>query len=148
MSGHIVFGNQIHGREIARRAGTPYDPMVDVVMSHVDGRNKLTGGVLYTDFTDASCFMHVASFRKNWGSRDLLWVAFDYPYRQLSLERIFVMTDERNWQALVFEAHLGFKEIARLPNSYKDGFARVVLAMDYEECKWLRLKPRRIQIGV
>lgn len=147
MSGHIVFGNQDHARAIANRAATAYDHTKDVVISHVDHRG-LTGGILYTSFTDASCVAHLAAFHRRWGSRDLLWVAFDYPFRQLSLERIFGFVDERNRQARAFDTHLGFRELARLPGAYAGGFARLVLVLEYADCRWLHIKPRRIRIGV
>jgi RimJ/RimL family protein N-acetyltransferase len=145
---HLCFNNHEHGRAIAEKAGAGFDSMADVVVSHVDRRGQLTGGVIYTEFTDASCFLHVAAFQPRWGSRDLLWVVFDYPFRQLSLERVFGLVDERNTRALAFYQHVGFREATRLPGSYAGGFARIIVEMEYTACRWLAMRPRRIKIGV
>ena len=143
----IVFGDVADGRRIADHAGTTFDPVRDLVISHV--RNgKLTGGVLYTRFTACSCFGHLAAFTRPWGNRDFLWVCFDYPFNQVGLQRIFGTVPEYNERALALNRHLGFREVARIPGVHRDGEAEIVLALERSDCRWLRIKPRSLFSGV
>jgi hypothetical protein len=139
----ITFNNRRDGRVIANAAGTAYDPMSDVVVAHRDKIGIMTGGFILSEFTDVSCTGHYAGFRQRWGSRDLLWVAFHFPFVQSDLERMFAYLPETNLRALAFNQHLGFREIQRIPNVYRGG-AKIVMVMERAECPWLALKPRTL----
>lgn len=146
MPERIVFGDKSDGRRIATIADTAYDETRDIVISHVrDGH--LTGGVLYTAFTNASCLMHVAGLRRPWGSRDFLWVAFDYPFVQCGLERVFAVVPESNVHSLRFVRKLGFHYVSQIPDRYVGRYSDLVMAMEWRECRWIWLTPRRITRG-
>jgi RimJ/RimL family protein N-acetyltransferase len=147
MPERILFGDKNDGRRIAQAADVSFDETKDVVISHVrDGR--LTGGVLLTGFTDASCIMHVAAFRRRWGSRDMLWVCFDFPFNQCDLERVFGVVPETNRTAIAFDLHIGFREVARIANRYRGGGADIIFAMERDACPWLRIQTRTIRSGI
>jgi RimJ/RimL family protein N-acetyltransferase len=146
MPDRIVFGDKDDGRRIAERADISFQPGRDVVIAHVrDGH--LTGGVILNGFTDASCLIHVAGFRPRWGSRDLLWVAFDYPFRVSRLERVFTVVPEFNRRSLRFAEHIGFRQVARVDHRYKEGKADLNFAIERRECRWLAIRPRTIPTG-
>lgn len=144
----IVFGNHDDARAISDMAKVAFDPGRDVVIaSVVDG--SLAGGVIYTGWASASCYVHFAGLKRNWISRDLLWVSFDYPFHQLRLERLYGTVPESNHRSIRLVVHLGFYEVTRIPKRYTDGSGDIVYTIDYERARqWLQIKPRMFQTGV
>lgn len=144
----IVFGNQDDARAISDMAKVAFDPQRDKVIASIrDG--ILMGGVIYTGFASASCYVHFAGLRRNWICRDLLWVSFDYPFKQLSFDRIYGVVPESNHRSIRLVVHLGFFEVTRIPRRYRDGGGDIVYAIDYERAKqWLQIKPRMFKTGV
>lgn len=141
----IVFGNIDHGRAIASASGTVFNPEVDQVIARVEN-GQLLGGVTYQGYTGASIQMHMAGFDDNWANRDMLWVAFDYPFNQLGCKKVFGQVPESNTRALEIDLKLGFKIVAKVEDVFPDG-ACYVLALAREDCRWLKLKPRSLAAG-
>ena len=48
-------------------------------------------------------------FNKHAVSKAMMYLAFDYPFRQLKVKKIFGLVPERNHQARKFNLKLGFK---------------------------------------
>jgi len=141
----IVFNNKDHGRFIAKSAGCNFNPECDVVISRwADG--VLLGGVIYQNFTHESIAMHVAGFRKDWVTRDLIWVCFHYPFVQLGVKRIFGQVPETNTKALEFDLRFGFKILTKIDGVFSDGGV-IVLVLEREDCRWLKMKPRALKVG-
>lgn len=136
----IIFDNVSAGLMICEAAGSAFNPAVDRVIARTDN-GVLVGGVVYQGYTGASIHGHFAGFSKGWINRDLLWVAFDYPFRQLGCGTMFAQVPETNTKSLELCAHLGFKEAAKIEGVFTDG-ACFVLAMEAKDCRWLNLKPR------
>jgi len=53
-------------------------------------------------------------------------------------KRIFGLVPSSNEKALRLDVHLGFEEVARIPDAYAEGIDYVVLRMDKETCRWLK----------
>lgn len=134
----ILLSNQDHGKAIARAARTQFTHG-DQVVSRVTHQGNLMGGVIYQDYTCASICMHVAGFVPNWLCRDLLWVAFSYPFKQLGCRKILVGIPESNLKSLEFVTKLGFNRECRIRDVYPDG-DMIVSSMYREECRWLDLR--------
>jgi hypothetical protein len=144
----IVFGDRNDGRVIAEEARTTFDAQRDVVIANVVN-GRLAGGVIYTGFTKASVIVHFAGLRRNWICRDLVWVSFDYPFNQLSLDKLFGFVKEDNHRSIRLVHHLGFEEVTRIPGRHAGGLGDIVYRMDFERARdWLKIKPRMFQIGV
>lgn len=88
----------------------------------------------------------MAGFRPDWANRDMLWVAFDYPFNQLGCKKLFGQVPESNPKALEIDLKLGFKIIAKIDDVFPDG-ALIVVALDRDDCRWLNLKPRGLRTG-
>ena len=54
--------------------------------------------------------------------------------------RIFGLVPSNNEKALKLDKHIGFTEIAVIPDALADGVDYVVLRMDKEDCPWLEEK--------
>lgn len=139
----IRINNFRDGRAIARGATCCFNPEADVCIANVkDGR--VLGGVVYQGFTEASIQAHVASFDRNWLTRDLLWAMFHYPFEQLGVKKIFGQVGAHNTKALEFDLNLGFKEEARIKDVYPEG-DMILLAMYKADCRFLSIKPRNLE---
>lgn len=101
------------------------------------------GGMIYSSYTGRSLEMHVAAFGPNWISKDLLWVAFHYPFVQLGCEKVFARVQASNAAALRMDKHLGFEFETTIKDVYPDGDL-LVLSMYRDKCRWLALKPRNL----
>jgi hypothetical protein len=42
-----------------------------------------------------------------------------------------------NEKALKLDRHIGFKEVARIPNAVAEGVDYIVMCMEKSECRWL-----------
>ena len=143
MSDRIVFGHDVWGRAVAQAVGHFFNPECDTIIAReVD--EQPAGGVLLTNFTGESMQIHVAGFRPRWLSRDLLWVSFDYPFRQLGVERLFSQMQETNGVARAFNLRLGFRQVARIEGVYPGGVACIVTVMEESWCRHLMLRPRNL----
>lgn len=140
----IVVNNWEHGFDIAKAAGTNFNPACDHCVAIVDKQNELLGGVIYQCFTEVSIQMHMAGFTDNWATRDLIWCAFDYPFNQLGCKKVFAQVPAHNTKALEIDLKLGFKIVAKVDDVFPEG-ACLVLALSREDCRWLSVKPKYIR---
>lgn len=141
----IVFNSHDVGYYVADRAQCAYNPDSDQTIGIVDGayppHAEVRGGVIYTNHTGSSCFMHVAGRDETWGTPELLTVAFTYPFGQLGYARVFGFMEAANRPALRFALRIGFKQLYILPGMFPSGDG-VLLGMDRENCKWTRRRLR------
>lgn len=140
----IVFNDPAQAEACAELTGTRFDPRLDIAICRVR-RDVLVGGVIYTDYTGESIAMHTASWDEHWINRDLLFVGFDYPFNQLGVKRIFGRLSEGNMRALEFNMNAGFRTVARIEGVYKHGIAQIVMRLDRDDCRFLKIKPRGIR---
>lgn len=147
MQGGIRFNDKEAGRLIAERAGTCFNPAVDVAISNHSSTGKLRGGTIYSGFTGSSISMHVGSDGSGaWMTPDFLWVAFHYPFVQLGCAVITAHVPSWNDQALAFDKKIGFEQLAAIEDGVPGGDL-IILTMRRENCRWLRLRPRALTGG-
>jgi hypothetical protein len=142
----IVFGNKEHGRLIASAIPRNYNDQADHVISRVDSRGKLLGGVIFDGCTGPCIFVHQAAFDKHWLSRDMLWVAFHYPFIQLGCKKLCGTIPSSRPELLDLNVKFGFSVEAIIKDAYPDG-DMLVMSMTRDECRWLKLKPRQLVSG-
>jgi hypothetical protein len=133
--------NDVHAiKLIAKAAEVEFVPVLHGCVARYSAIDRLMGGVLYTDFRGGSVVMHWAGFAPNWVSRALIWLAFDYPFRHLSVDKVFGLTPESNVTARNAALRFGFKienvidGVFRRPDGYNNLY---VLGMRKQDCKWL-----------
>ena len=142
-SDRILVNDEACGQAIATEAGTDYNPRAHANFCRV--RNgKLMGGVIYSSYTRESIALHMAGWDPHWANRDMLYVAFDYPFNQLGVKRIFGLVPESNLKALEIDLKLGFKIVNRVEGVFPDNVAAMILCMERGECRFLGIKPRGV----
>lgn len=149
MTKRIVFDDPLVAAYVASQAGCTYDSAVDHCIGLVDpdggpdGSHDfyVVGGVTYTAFTGSSCFMHVAGRDERWLTREMLILAFNYPFVQLGLSVILGFVEEANKPALDFDLQIGFEKSYVVPDMFPSG-AGVLVSMTRASCRWLKFKPR------
>ena len=91
--------------------------------------------VVYCGFYGKSCMIHVGSEGKHWATKEFLKEVFNYPFNTLKLKVIIGTVAGSNQKALRLDRHLGFKDVATIPDAHEDGDL-VILEMRPEYCKW------------
>jgi hypothetical protein len=120
---------------LCRRVGLTPTPAIQCI-GRLDAKGHLMGVVGYDGFNGASVQMHVAG-EGNWISRELLWVAFDYPFNVMECNVVLGLIPSGNKDALKLNEHLGFQIDTVIPHAHPDG-ALIVMAMYRQGCKWLK----------
>jgi RimJ/RimL family protein N-acetyltransferase len=138
----VHFDDEWHGQILSRNLdeNRPFMKGYDRSIS-ITRDGKLLGGILYDNYRVRSIQMHMVVLQPDWGFRDVLQVIFDYPFNQLGVERIFAMVPSTSAEILRFDRALGFKDHTRIEGAIPGGDL-VVLSMDRDHCRWLKLKPR------
>lgn len=139
----IVLNSVRDGDAIAEIAGTTFDPRTCTCFCRVKDGERM-GGIIFSGFTGESIGMHSAAWHPRWINRDMLFVAFDYPFRQLGVKRIFGQVPEDNHHARKFNEKVGFRYVARVEGVFPGNVACMVMRLDMEDCHLLRVKPRTI----
>ena len=143
--------NDVHAIKLIMEAShVQFVPRMHFCIADYDKKDCLTGGVLYTDYWGGSVMMHVAGFKPHWGGKGLLWLAFDYPFNQIKVKKVFGLVPEYNWRARHFDLHLGFK-MEYLINGVFDRVDNIngmyLMSMKREECRWLDMPKPRIDLA-
>ena len=130
----IITGqDQRVGPWVSKRIGGTYNGEGRTIGLEEDG--ELIAGVMVDAWNGASACMHVAG-DGNWLNREFLFACFDYVFNQLGLNVVIGVVPGDNDKALRFDKHLGFREVARIPEGHPRGDL-VILTMRKEECRFL-----------
>lgn len=98
----------------------------------------LVAVVVYDNFSDIDCNMHIASDgTRAWMNKSLLLSAFAYPFTQLKFPRVTGLVPAENKLALEFDEHLGFVREGYHPKAGKNGGDIISLGMLRENCRFI-----------
>ena len=89
-------------------------------------------------FTVDGCNAHIAIDNPLVIRNGILSEFADKVFNEWGRKRIFGLVPDNNKKALDFDLHIGFKEVARVPDAVKEGVGYIVLRMDREDCRWLK----------
>lgn len=142
----VAVNEERYGFEVARLAGMQYNPAANVNFARLIDE-QFQGGVVFSNYTGESISIHVGAVNSQWINRDMLWITFDYPFKQLGVKSIFGLVAEDNLHALNFDRKLGFKQVARIEGVYPNDIACIVMRMKRDECRFLDLQPRAFAMG-
>lgn len=148
----VVLNDPNIGEFVAARAKCEYNPALHTSIGVIDDSKNLDdparihGGVTFCNYTGSSIWIHVAARNEQWITPDMLWVTFHYPFVQLGCAYLYGLVESANEPALRFDLKLGFEVQAVLPGLFASG-PGVVVCMERANCRWLKLKPRRLKGG-
>lgn len=98
---------------------------------------ELVAVVVYDDFCEFDCNMHIASDGTSaWMNKSLLVSAFAYPFIQLNLNRVTGLVPSKNTAALKFDEHLGFEREGLHRNACADDDL-ISLGMLKQNCRFI-----------
>jgi len=98
--------------------------------------NEIRAVIVYCGFVGKSCLIHVGSEGQHWMTKSFLKEAFNYPFKTLKLKVIIGTVAGSNEKALKLDRHLGFKDVAFIPDAHDKGDL-VILEMRPSFCRWL-----------
>ena len=127
-------------RTISQAISVRFVSGYDQCVARFTPEGKLLGGVLYTDFNFASIQMHVAGFERRWLDRELLYIAFDYPFNKANVNKIICTIRETNKSSLDFCLNLGFSIETRVKDVFVDG-DMLITALYKADCRFLKMRP-------
>ena len=138
----LIFNKPEFTRAICDQAHAIVNIEFDVSFATV-ANGKLLGGVVFTDWTGrgGSVFGHFASWSPRWLTRDLLFVAFDYAFNGLGVNKVFGAIRSDNAQAIFLCRRWGYREEACISGVYPGG-DMVLMSLLREDCRYLGLKSR------
>lgn len=129
----ITFDADRIGPWVGQRLGWPWVPGMGAAIGKIrDG--QIVAGIVYERYNGACVTMHLAG-SGNWLDRTLLWMAFDYPFRQLGVKRITAPVAQSNVRCRQFIEHVGFELEAILHDAYPDGNL-LIYKMLTDQCRY------------
>ncbi len=110
---------------------------------------QLIAGTAYANWNGVNVEAHIASDgSRRWLTREYLWTIFDYPFKQLKVNRITLCIGEGNKDSQRFARHLGFTFETLLKDAHPSGHL-LIFVMHRNSCRWLNenLYPMRIRLA-
>ena len=130
--------------QLSAATASVFNASCDQCIARVE-KGVLYGGVTYSNYTGVggSIAIHMSGFRPHWANRDMLWVAFHYPFMQLGVKKIFGQVGMHLPEVIKIDLQLGFKKEAVIKDVYPEG-DMLLLSMYKEDCRWLNVTPRSL----
>lgn len=136
MTARLIYGKE--GRLLPwaqERIGATFRSDAYTIGLERDG--QIVAVVVYDTFSEADCYMHIASDgTRAWMNKALLLAAFAYPFVQLRLRRVTGVVAAKNHEALAFDEHLGFRREGFHPHGLKDDDL-ITLGMLRKDCRFI-----------
>lgn len=129
------------GEEIMRLCEGTFREDMDHSIANYYG-SELAGGFVLNHYLGNSAAVHMAGTRTDWGSRDIIWMLFDYAFVQLRLGKLLAPVASDNAAALAQDLRVGFELEAVIADAYSPGRHLMVLTMAARNCRWLKIRPR------
>ena len=119
---------------LCTRLGLELPPPLTCIGSTRD--NYFVGVVGFSDYNGASMQMHVAG-EGNWATKDLLRLAFDYPFNQCGVKVLLAYVAATNLKSVAMCHHVGFTIEHVITDAHPDGDL-LIFAMRPEKCRYLK----------
>jgi hypothetical protein len=141
--GYIRFDDVHAIKLIAHAAQIQFVPHLHHCIASYSESDQLKGGVLFTDYWGGSVQIHMAGFCRNWVSKAMVYLAFDYPFRQLAVNKLFAVVPEWNHISRNNTLHLGFKIEYKVDDVFDNPHGvngMYLMSMYKNDCRWLNMK--------
>ena len=101
--------------------------------------------IVFDSFTVDACNVHMAIDKPMVLRHGFLEECTRHLFLTCGRKRIFGLVPADNAKALKLNKHLGFREVARVPDAYDEGIDYVVMRMDADDNRWINLNEYREQ---
>ena len=105
-----------------------------------DKNEKICAAFVADSFTIDSCGVHLAIGNPACIRRGFLNECLHFIFVTRGRKRAFGIVPSNNLKAIRFNEHIGFREVARLPDGYATGIDYVYMRMDADNNRWVNLQ--------
>jgi len=102
-----------------------------------DDEYNILAVVVADSFTVDACCVHIAVDNPFVMRHGFLEEVARHLFVTCGRKRLFGMVPENNKKALKLDAHLGFTEVARVPDAVAEGVAYVIMRLEKQDCRYL-----------
>lgn len=103
-----------------------------------DAGGRILAVCVADSFTPDSCNVHMAIDSPLVIKHGFLHEIGTHLFETCGRSHIFGLVPASNAKALKFDKHIGFNEVARIPDGVGTGTDYVVMRMNKEDCRWIR----------
>ena len=105
------------------------------IVAYDDG--KIVAMCVGDSFGVDCCNLHMAIDNPMVIRRGFLTAIADHFFYTCKRQRFFGLVPDNNDKAIKLNKHIGFREVARVPDTIRAGVGYVIMRMDKAECRWL-----------
>ena len=102
-----------------------------------DDKDTIVACCVADSFTVDACSVHIAIDNPTVIRDGFLNEIARHLFLYKDRKRIFGLIPSNNDKALKFDLHIGFEEVARVPNAIQEGIDYIVVCMERDTCRWL-----------
>jgi RimJ/RimL family protein N-acetyltransferase len=121
---------------VEKRCNVMRDEFTSGVVAY-DDTGKIAAIGVCDSFTVDGCGVHLAIENPLVIRRGFLHECFSYVFNARGRIRAFGVVPANNFKALRFNKHIGFREVARIPDGYATGVDTVIMRMDADDNRWV-----------
>jgi RimJ/RimL family protein N-acetyltransferase len=117
---------------VQAQIGTSFRPD-SYTIANVTDDGAVLAAVVYTNWHRTGCEMAIASTSPRWATRGFMRACLAYPFKQLGLKRLSMVTSENNGPCQLLCLWLGAKIEGQLRRWYADGSDAIVYGLFEED---------------
>jgi hypothetical protein len=102
-----------------------------------DDKDEIQAVAVFDSFTVDACSVHFAIDNPMVIRSGFLNEIARHAFITCNRKRIFGLVPSNNERALKLDLHIGFTEVARIPDAIADGIDYIVIRLDKRDCRWL-----------
>ena len=106
--------------------------------------NGIAAVAVLDSFTVDGCCVHLAIDNPLAIRHGLFSEVARHAFHACGRKRVFGLVPSNNEKALKLDRHIGFTEVARIPNAVAEGVDYIVMCMEKSECRWLPEELREV----
>lgn len=103
----------------------------------VDDEGEIAAMVVFDTWTPSSVNVHMAVENPMAIKHGIFEQVAIHAYVTRGKKRLFGLVPSNNFKAMKLDMHIGFQEVARVPDAVDDGVDYVIMRLDKEDCRWL-----------
>lgn len=109
-----------------------------------DDNGDIQAVCVFDSFTTESCSVHFAIGNPFVIKHGFFTEVANHAFHTLGKKRMFGLVPSDNPKALKLDLHIGFHEVARIPDAIRDGVDYIVIRLDKKDCRWLSEELREV----